>query len=265
MRFFKKASIHVFAVLLLLPLFTASSFAARTQAPGVTTNAATSVTATGEILNGNVTRTGWRRPPGSSGKPTQPLPLSVPPPTNRQVPGRGTRRSPRRCRGLHPGRRITSGWRPPTPRGRRRDRSPVSAACGRRCSDGGDLRGLVGDHDRRGSQRRRELERAGDEWVVRMGHQSDPGHLQPHSQPVPGGRDVRVRRSGDAVGAYIRDDVLLPGGGLQLRGDVEGVDRQSLSVPGRYRGRGDSADILAVAVRGQPGNGWGERGRDECV
>ncbi len=32
--------------------------------------------------------------------------------------------------------------------------------------------------------------------------------------------------SGDAVGAYRRDAVLLPGGGLQLRGAVEGVDRQ---------------------------------------
>jgi lysophospholipase L1-like esterase len=58
MRFFKKVSIHVFAVLLLLPLSTASSFAARTQAPGVTTNAATSVTATGATLNGNVNPNG---------------------------------------------------------------------------------------------------------------------------------------------------------------------------------------------------------------
>ena len=68
---------------------------------------------------------------------------------------------------------------------------------------------------------------------------TDPatGHLQQHTQPVPGIRDDEPGGRGDAVGAYCRDDVLLPCGGLQLRGAVEGVDRQF-----QHYGSGSGAD-----------------------
>ena len=129
---------------------------------------------------------------------------------------------------------------------------------GRRCSDGGDERGLVGDHDRWGLERGREPERAGDEWVVRMGHQSDAGQLQQHFHAVVGIRDDEPGGLRDAVGAYLRDDVLLPGGGLQLRGDVEGVDRQFLSGrTGRVSAGRDGAGFHGIgALSIQCSLGW---------
>ena len=80
-------------------------------------------------------------------------------------------------------------------------------------------------------ERGREPERAVDERLVRVGDQPDAGHLQQHVHAVVGLRDDEPGGLRDAVGAYTRDAVLLPGGGFQLRGDVEGVDRKLQHAP----------------------------------
>ena len=77
-----------------------------------------------------------------------------------------------------------------------------------------------------------------DERLVRVGDQSDAGHLQQHVHAVDGIRDDEPGGRRDAVGAYTRDAVLLPGGGLQLLGDVEGVDRKLQHDAGRRRSDG---------------------------
>ena len=72
----------------------------------------------------------------------------------------------------------------------------------------------------------REPERCGDDRVVRVGDQPDPGDLQQHDQPVDGFGDDEPGGERGAVGVDLRDAVLLPGGGFQRRGDRQGIDPQ---------------------------------------
>ena len=94
------------------------------------------------------------------------------------------------------------------------------------CPDGGDDRGFVHHDQRRDGERRCEPERPVDDRLVRVGDQRGPGDVQLHFQPVPGLRVDEHAGHRGAVGVDRRDDVLLPGGGFQLRWNDEGCDRQ---------------------------------------
>ena len=196
-------------------------------APTVATNAATSVTASGATANGGVNPNGaattawfeWGTSPTLST-------FSV---TPNQAMGSGTtsQGASAALSGLSPGTTLLLPCGGFERRGDDEGLDPqlhhlhtASAAVGY------DERGHLRDGDRRHVERGGEPERCRDDRVVRMGDQPDPVHLQRHSQPGDGIRDVEPGGERGAVGAEPRDHVLLPCGGFECRWNGEGIDSQ---------------------------------------